>query len=1459
MATYKYSTTPSGTTFGTTSEFPVFTISDTFLFDDESFSASGITQLSQAGSVTTLVVGGKTFTFNSFTLDKISKTNFIFADGSQLIIGDGTTTGSTADSAANTLVSTDFNDYMDGLGGSDTVSYKDAGSAVTVVLDAVGTLSTAATAQDTGGAGTDKLVNIENLTGSNYNDTLTGNAGANKLDGGLGIDTLIGGNGNDTYTVTAGDIVTEALDEGTDTVITNIDYVLGADVENLTLTGAAVTAIGNSSNNTLIGNAANNVLDGVSSTTKDTMRGLAGNDTYFVHKTADVTDETAGGSNGIDLVISTATFTLTNNVENLRLMDGTITGTGNTLDNIIYAGIGSNANMDGGAGTDTLSYQYARGKVTATLGASTATGSSGTDSNTNFENLIGGSYSDTLKGDAGANTLTGGLGNDSLEGVGGNDKLIGGLGNDSYTVDAVSGYTLTEAAAQGSDTVIFTGTSGTFDISVPAMANIENLTLGGSSAISGTGSSIANILTGNSNANTLTGGAGDDTLIDGGASAGNDVLIGGIGNDTYFITQSNAVITEAASAGIDLVSSSSSYTLNDVGSVGIENLTLTGSTATTGTGNSLANIITGSSTGDNTLNGGASDDTLTDAGGTNILVGGAGTDKLTGGTGADTLTGGVDTATGDGKGDNMTGGAGNDTYNVTDTSDVVNEAASSDEGASGVDILDLVNSTVTYALNDSNSKGVNNLTLTGSATTTGTGNSLNNTITGSSTGNNTLNGGAGDDTLTDAGGTNTLIGGVGQDSLTGGSGNDTLTGGVDALISDGKGDTLTGGLGDDIYNVTDNILGAVDVVVEAAGAGADTVNTTVTFALNDNAGGSVGVENLTLKGAANINGTGNALGNIITGNSGKNTLAGAGGNDILTDTFGGDDTFDGGMGADKMTGGLGNDTYVVNDTSTNAGSYTGDQIIEKSLQGTDLVEASVSYALSTDNSLSTGLGFIENLTLTGTIALNAAGLTGTGNALANTIKVAASNDGKNTLIGGDNADNLQGGDGDDLLIGGTADTGPIAVGVTADADTMAGGKGDDTYSVDFATDVVSETGTTTNGTDLVKSRVTYTISDVDVENLTLTGALGADTDTDAINGTGNASGNTITGNAGTNKLFGMGGVDTLVGGAGTDTLDGGTGADSMTGGNDSDTYVVDNTSDTITETQANVTDQVNASADYTLATNVENLTLTNTLAIDGTGNASANVLTGNGAINVLTGLDGADTLDGKAGADTLIGGNGNDTYTVDNASDSVDETTGVSTGSGGDNEAATASIDATKDTVNASVSFAISDEFIENLTLKGSGAINATGNSSANILTGNSGNNVLDGAEGNDQLFGGLGKDTMTGGDGADVFLYGLVTESGSINFDVITDFSQGGADKIDVSGIDADTAVAASGDQAFAGITFVSDVPVAVSAVNALTYYFSGANAFVIGDTNGDTSTIEFKIQLTGFSGTLDSGDFVL
>jgi Ca2+-binding RTX toxin-like protein len=167
--------------------------------------------------------------------------------------------------------------------------------------------------------------------------------------------------------------------------------------------------------------------------------------------------------------------------------------------------------------------------------------------------------------------------------------------------------------------------------------------------------------------------------------------------------------------------------------------------------------------------------------------------------------------------------------------------------------------------------------------------------------------------------------------------------------------------------------------------------------------------------------------------------------------------------------------------------------------------------------------------------------------------------------------------------------------------------------------------------------------------------------------------------------------------------------------------------------------------------------LTGTSAINGTGNALANVLAGNGAVNTLTGGAGDDRLDGKAGADKLIGGLGNDTYVVDNASDAITESAGQGT-----------------DTVESSRTWTLGAN-LENLLLTGSSAFNGTGNTASNLLRGNTANNTLTGGTGVDLLEGGAGNDTLsdatasdrgyfnggtgtdalTGGAGAELFIGG--------------------------------------------------------------------------------------------------------
>ncbi len=178
----------------------------------------------------------------------------------------------TGNSSNNVLLSTVGDDAIDGGAGIDTVSYANATAAVNVTL-------ASNTEQDTGGAGFDTLLNIENLTGSKYNDTRTGNAAANVLNGGAGADTMTGGNGNDTYYVNhASDVVNEVLAGGTDTVFsTLLAYTLRANVEKGVVQGTVVGNLtGNALANTLTGNAAANQLNGGAG--NDTLNGKAGND-----------------------------------------------------------------------------------------------------------------------------------------------------------------------------------------------------------------------------------------------------------------------------------------------------------------------------------------------------------------------------------------------------------------------------------------------------------------------------------------------------------------------------------------------------------------------------------------------------------------------------------------------------------------------------------------------------------------------------------------------------------------------------------------------------------------------------------------------------------------------------------------------------------------------------------------------------------------------------------------------------------------------------------------------------------------------------------------------------------------------------------------------------------------------------------------------------------------------------
>lgn len=510
---------------------------------------------------------------------------------------------------------------------------------------------------------------------------------------------------------------------------------------------------------------------------------------------------------------------------------------------------------------------------------------------------------------------------------------------------------------------------------------------------------------------------------------------------------------------------------------------------------------------------------------------------------AETFVGGVTDDYLDGRGgaDTLVGGWGDDTYVVDNVKDRVVEL----DGAG----VDLVIASETTRLSDN----VENLELTGGALG-GYGNAMDNVITGSDIrnelkgygGDDRLVGNGGDDALYGYEGNDLLLGGEGSDDLSAGNGDDTLDGGDGA-------DTMRGGLGDDVFHFDD----AGDVIVEYNNQGRDKVIAFIDAVLADK------VEDLELA-AGVVRGSGNSLANSILGNDASNILDGAG-------------------GADTMMGGLGDDTYHVDNA--------GDRVVEADRQGSDTVIAAIDHTLA---------DFVENLTM----ASGTAGLSGTGNGLANRI---TGNDGANRLDGG------------------------------LGNDTLLGGKGDDTYIVDSRYDSTVERAG--EGHDQVRASTDVVLA-AQVEDLTLTDG--------ALKGTGNEldnrivgteRGNTLSGLDGDDKLYGLEGNDTLMGGNGADFLDGGVGRDAMWGGNGDDTYIVDEAGDTVTEhAQAGQggRDKVLAGVSFVSSGNIEQIVLTGTGALDATGDSIANEIIGNDAANRINGAGGDDLLTGAGGADTFV-------------------------------------------------------------------------------------------------------------------------------------------------------------------------------------------------------------------------------
>ncbi|MGV2127023.1 beta strand repeat-containing protein [Agrobacterium vitis] len=997
---------------------------------NDTFTASSTITLAGGKGDDTYVVGSSNVTISESTgagSDTVrASVNYTLSNYVETLeyigVGDFTGTGSAQDNTIiggagnDTLIGKAGADILNGGDGSDTASYEGsaavnvnlktgvtfggdaAGDTFTSIENLTGTSSADTLTGDdnnnvlNGGDGNDTLAGgkgADTLNGGNGADTLEGGEGADTLDGGIGTDTLVGGEGADTLTGSDGDdtlIGGEGADTlsggpGTDTA-SYASSLAAIQINLVTGTNTGGDAAGDTLNgiDKIIGSDFN---DTFTSNSEITLAGGKGDDTYVVGSSnVSVSESTGAGS---DTVQASVNYTLANYVETLEYIGvGDFTGTGSAQDNTIIGGSGNDSLigkagadiLNGGDGSDTASYEGSAAVNVNLKTGVTSGGDAAGDTFTSIENLTGTNNADTMTGDDNNNVLNGGGGNDTLAGGNGADTLNGGDGDDSLV------------GGEGADTL--NGGIGTDTASyASSLAAIK-----------------INLVTG-----TNTGGdAADDTLSGIDKIIGSDfndtftvsstiTLAGGKGDDTYVVGSGNVTISESTGAGSDTVRASVNYTLPDY----VETLEYIGAGYFTGTGN----------TQDNTIIGGAGNDTLIGKAGADILNGGDGSDTAsyegsaavninlksnvaTGGEAAgDTFTS-IENLTGTSSADTLTGNDNNNVLNGGDGNDTL-------AGGKGADTLNGGNG------DDTLEGGEGADTLSGGI------------------GTDTLVGGEGADTLTGSDGDDTFVGGEGADTLSGGAGTDTasyasslasikinlVTGtntggeaaddtltGIDKIIGSDFNDTFTanstitfaGGKGDDTYVVSH--IATTTVLVEDAGAGTDTVETTLTsYTLKTN------FENLTHTDSTNFLGYGNSADNVIVSQGGVDKLYG----------YAGNDTIRGGSGGDTIDGGDGSDTASYSD-STAAVTIN---LLSKTVSG--------GYAAS---DVFTSIENVEGSAYADTL---------TGDTGANVLSGGASDD---VLDGGTGNDGLYGGEGSDVFVFNTSYGNDVVFDFQASSDTI---------------------------------------------------------------------------------------------------------------------------------------------------------------------------------------------------------------------------------------------------------------------------------------------------------------------------------------------------------------------------------------------------------------------------------------
>ncbi|SDF95797.1 DUF4347 domain-containing protein, partial [Desulfovibrio legallii] len=985
------------------------------------------------------------------------------------------------------------------------------------------------------------------LVGNSGNNKLTGSDGDDRLIGGAGKDTLIGGAGNDYYYVDADDVVQEAKNAGDDTVEANIDYTLGANLENLVLTAGATKGTGNELANvidasTLSGNV---VLDGgqnAANTAGDTLKGGTSHTTFVVNNTNDHIEIT-GGSNVVYVSYEVLGGAEMTDADWINYFGDRITGTTTNL-TFVYRGNAADSKAGGVNITGSADNTY----LVGTAAADTLTGA--TDSTVGY----------TIDGQGGADTITGGTGNDYIYYYGA-ETVTAGEGADTLHVMSLKKGDKTLDSADnihGIDVVVLDDAAGAVNVGDSvAAANQQNMTLvGNASANKLYGGNTTNDDSATANGNDeLSGGAGNDTLVgfsgndtlDGGEGA--DSMVGGTGNDLYYVDNKGDKVVEKDGEGVDSISTAG--VAIDLGSASFKNVEYVENSG-------AATKLTGTTAAE-TLVAGDNGDTLDGKGGEDSLVGGSGSDLIYyhGLTYVESDEGEFEV-----RNDTISGGGGVDTLLVTKDAGIVSLGTGT--AITGMEVVKL-----DAAAQDAS------VYVTGDAAVTVQGNAYaTEIITGA--GNDSIVGGGGADYI-DAGAGNDIVeiaansfiqrgsygynrgaveGGAGEDTLSFGATNDKITFSTedDELVIKSGTNVLSGAAtvnGEDLTSIG----GISGFEVYTGGAGNDTLNA-----------GGVTTQDMILTG-----GLGNDL---LVGGSGEDLLIADGGNDTLDLTKGGSDGIVLQPAADLnyskkgvttiTVQGYGADDYVNDSALSDAGWSKADAAVVDSKKKTTTF--TYTKGSQTINVVFAGITDPNSIIFAGQVVLTGGGANETDATSTHLLRITATGGG-NTVYGGTRNDTITSTGGD--TISGNAGNDSITLDsstlteMLSSATRVYGGEGDDTVVLHLPNSYANTTMALSgdDGTDLLEVKgsaasVAANFSFADADSVTLyqnaaSIAAAVITGFEAYGGTDNADTVTFSRAVGAaeNYTFSLdGGDDILSAGtvSGSLTIDGGAGDDSFT-------------------------------------------------------------------------------------------------------------------------------------------------------------------------------------------------------------------------------------------------------------------------------------------------------------------------